>query len=732
VESLTLGKVFNILRNNLKIILLFTITGLIIGAFYAVTVFKPIYKSTAKLLIKNNTPTEYITALGAGNDLTALSRSGNPVLTQMQIITSGVLSDTVWQEISKKYKFQDDPKVGASLMQKAISVQNPVGTDIIEITAKWSSPKIAADIANGFATAYIGGNVDQSKQGLVQSQATISKELLTAQASLATVREKIRHFRQTNSTVNLEVESANIVDQISNLENRYHEMVASAGAEKNRVSSIAEKLGIDWHNAINSVALGHNANITAIQTRLGEAEEELAGLSTKYAPTHPAMIAVNSRIGQIRGELADQIRQTVGGSLENAQEILISDPVRTSMMESLVASEASYRGLAAQSGALRSAIQSLQARKAAIPNKQLALSNLLQEEANLALIVNTLKAKQLETGIRESGIISNISMIDLPSVPLNPAFPGRTQIAAMFAMFGALLGIASVMVMYLTKDTYDEVEQIEEELKAPVLGVIPWLDKQTYNEPNALLAIDDNASYYSLAYQRVVSSLRIRGYNTSSKSFVFSSTEFSKSRSTVLMNIAYGLSRAGRSVIVVDADFRTPSIHKEFGIKPNEQFSLAELLTSITKEVKETGEFNWRYLSYFVHELSEAPNLCIIPNIGNISDPNEFLYSPAFNVLIQKLKEQYDWVLIDTPPALAVSDAVTTSSYTDGVILISGLETTRSVLKKVSRLFSNYHIPIFGVVAREVQNSEAVLSNEYIKQIISNMMPEEESTLIKK
>ena len=81
---------------------------------------------------------------------------------------------------------------------------------------------------------------------------------------------------------------------------------------------------------------------------------------------------------------------------------------------------------------------------------------------------------------------------------------------------------------------------------------------------------------------------------------------------------------------------------------------------------------------------------------------------------------------------MAVSDAVTTSSYTDGVILISGLETTRSVLKKVSRLFSNYHIPIFGVVAREVQNSEAVLSNEYIKQIISNMMPEEESPLVKK
>jgi Mrp family chromosome partitioning ATPase len=192
------------------------------------------------------------------------------------------------------------------------------------------------------------------------------------------------------------------------------------------------------------------------------------------------------------------------------------------------------------------------------------------------------------------------------------------------------------------------------------------------------------------------------------------------------MNIAYGLNRAGRSVIVVDADFRTPSIHKEFGLQPNEKFSLSELLTNISREVSENGEYNWKYLSYFIQTLSETSNLHILPNTANVNDPNEFLYSPAFNLLIQKLKEQYDWVLIDTPPVLAVSDAITTSSYADGVILISGLETTKASLRKIHRLFNNYHIPVFGIIAREIQDSEAILSNEYIKQMISNMVPEEE------
>ncbi|MCK7516054.1 MAG: hypothetical protein MZV70_76835 [Desulfobacterales bacterium] len=151
---------------------------------------------------------------------------------------------------------------------------------------------------------------------------------------------------------------------------------------------------------------------------MGEAQEELAGLATKYAPTHPAMIALNSRINQIKADLAEQIKLTVGSQIEEGT-VLISDPVRTSMMGELVSSEATYRGLSAQSGILRSAMGALMAKKASIPVKQLVLSNLLQEEANLSAIVNTLKTKQLESSIKESGIVSNISLIDALVMPLS-------------------------------------------------------------------------------------------------------------------------------------------------------------------------------------------------------------------------------------------------------------------------------------------------------------------------
>jgi len=708
-----------------------TLISFAVGTLYVLTIFKPNYQSIAKILIKDIPQPGIITQMGSVNSLTPLARSSNPALTQMEIITSGVLADEVWNEISTKYKFKDDPRIGSKLMQKAISSQNLVGTDIIEIKANWQDPEIARDIASSYVSAYIDSNIENSKKSILQSKESIDNQLANAESNLADIRQKIKNFRQSNSTVDIAAETQNVVAQISTLENRYSDILSSSGSEANKINSLSGQIGIDVKKAIDGVAVGHNPNLLSMENRLGEAQEELASLSSKYALSHPTIMALNSKINQIKSEFADQIKDTIGKNIDD-NELIISDPVRTGMMQDLVNSEAMYRGLLAQSRILRSAINALESRKSSMPKKQYTLANLTQQEASWTNIVDTLKAHQVEARIMESGIVSNISMIDVPRVPMNPAFPNKYHVILLFTLFGFLFGVASSLIMHLVRDSYDDMDQLSDELQTPVLGIIPWLDKQTYSDPESLLALDDSASYYSLAYQNIVSGFRVKGGNSGLKALTFTSTEFSKSRSTILMNIAYGLSKAGQSVIVVDADFRTPSVHKEFRLFTDDKFNLTELLNNIKKETEENGEFNWKYLSYFTHEVPGTHNLFILPNNNVTSDPYEYLHSSSFNTLMHKLKEQYDWILLDSPPALAVSDAVTVGSYTDGIVLITGLETTKSTIRKVYRLFNNYRLPIFGIIARELQIQEASTSNRYIKQIISRMIPDEEPVLPQK
>ena len=525
MENLTLGKILKIFRKNIRIISLFALGGLIIGILYALLIFKPLYSASAKLLIKNEPETNFVTELGQTNDITSLTREGNPTLTQITIITSETVARKVWDEISKKYKFTDDPQIGIKLMQGAVAVINPIGTDIIQITANWQDPKIAQDIANAYVNTYMAMNLDNAKKGIVQSKVSIDRQLDEAQRDLSQTRDQIKNFRLANSTVDIDTEAESIVGQISALENRYNDILSTAGAEANRANLLAGKLGLDWQKAVDSVALGHNDLIAQLQNRLGQAQEDYAGFASKYAPTHPTMTALSARINNIKTELSAQIKQTIGNQSTN---LVISDPVRTGILEDLARSEASYRGFLAQSGIIRSALGALESRKATIPIKQLILAKLAQDEANCATIVNTLKAKQVEATIRESEIIGNISIIDSPAIPMFPTFPSKFWVAVIFAVLGTSLGMLGTMIEYLLKDAYEDTEELEEELKAPVLGQIPWLNKQTYNEPEALLAVDNNSSFYSLAYQKIVSSLRIRGYKSGVKTLAFTSTEYTK------------------------------------------------------------------------------------------------------------------------------------------------------------------------------------------------------------
>lgn len=727
MENITIEKIFGIFKKNYRLIIFFSIAGFIAGLMYVVMVFRPMYQSTAKILIKDVSQPGIVTETGTVNSLSPLARSSNPALTQMEILTSGIISDKVWQKISDKYKFKDDPKFGAQLMRKSIEVENPVGTDIIEIKATWKDPVIARDIAESFVSAYMDSNIDNSKKSIVQSKISIDNQLSDAEKQLADIREKIKYYRQTNSTVDIAAETQNIVSQISILENRYSDILSSTRAEANKASALSDQMGIDLNKALEGVAIGHNSNLSILGNRLGEAQEELAGLSTKYANTHPAVAILNSKIEQIKTELADQIKDTIGKE-PSSDEMTISDPVRTEMMQNIVNSEAAYRGFLAQGRILKSAINRLERKKSSMPDKQFILANLAQQEASWTAIVDALKAHQVETRIRESEIVSNISLIDIPRIAIYPIFPGKTVILVFFTLLGFLLGLAGSLIAYLLKDSYEDIDQLSDDLKTPVLGAVPWLDKETYSDPDSLFVNDEVTSYYSLAYQNIISGFRVKGNNSGIKTLTFTSTEFSKTRSTILMNIAYGLCKAGQSVVVVDADFRTPTINKEFKLFKDDKLNLGELINNIKKNLEENNEFNWKYLSYFAHEVPGTSNLYIIPNNNNVYDPYEYLHSAAFNALMHQLKENYDWILLDTPPVLAVSDAVAVGSYTDGIVLITGIETTKSTIKKVHKLFTNYHQPIFGIVAREFQTQEATSSNRYIKQLIKRMIPEDEET----
>lgn len=723
MENLNIHKLTGLLRKNSKNIFTFTAVGLAVGIIYAGLIYKPVFSSTSKLMI---TDEDRITISDNSNSkvYATSNKFSNPVLTQLEIVNSNDLALKVWQDVSKKHELKIPDEKGINLMKGALKTATPPGTDIVSISAKWTNPDIAKDIAQSYADKYTQFNLDTAREGLVNTKKTIAEELKEAENRLAEARQNIKEFKIQNQTVDVDVESATLVNQISELENKFIEVSSGVSRESGKAGALSGRLGMGWKKSLDAVALGHNSNFTELVNKYNSSKEERASFSKRYTPANPKMAQLEAQLGQMQEDLKEQVRLTTGN--EGEVKSIIADPVRTHIVQSLADSSSSSSGLSAESRKLKSALNALKERSAKLPEKQYALAKLMQEEANWANIVNALKEKQIEADVRIAEVKGNLNLIQNAMVPISSEFPGRLPLALMFAMFGSLLALANGVFSYLINDTYDEAEEIENAVNSPVLGIIPWLEKQIYNESGTNISVDENASFYTLAYQKLISAIKIRGYRSGVKSLAFTSTDFSKTRSAILMNIAKGLSKSGQNVILLDADFRTPSLHKEGNVSNSNKSNLRELLMDATRSIQSTGGYDWNNSVNYIQKSGHSERLHIITNGGQVSEPSEFLHSKAFSELLSHLRGLYDWVLIDMPPVAAVPDSITASMAYDGLILMTGIETTKATIRKVSKMIDNYKTPLFGVICREKQEEEAITTNKYIKQIISAMMPNDD------
>jgi Mrp family chromosome partitioning ATPase len=115
--------------------------------------------------------------------------------------------------------------------------------------------------------------------------------------------------------------------------------------------------------------------------------------------------------------------------------------------------------------------------------------------------------------------------------------------------------------------------------------------------------------------------------------------------------------------------------------------------------------------------IDDEPNLSLILNRNLLDNPYEIITSEAFPVLIEYLKKKFDFVIVDTPPILAVPDSITVSQFADGLVILCGVKTSRSKLRKIEKICSDNYIEILGAVARNSLTEYEVPESQYIKQL---------------
>lgn len=542
------------------------------------------------------------------------------------------------------------------------------GSRIVGIAFTSPNPALSARIANAWVSAFIRSNFDRKLESTRFASEYLQERLDELRNRLEQSERDLVNYATSNRIItvgggtNADGESAGqstIVDaNLSALNQSYAEARAARIAAQSRLQ------GGTTPEALN------NATIAQLRERRAELNAEYANLLVTFEPEYPAARALNRQIDEIESAIAreeSRIRSSLQTTFEEAQQ-------RESRLQNVVSELED---------------ENLDLRRAGIQY------NIFQREVDTNReLYEALLQRFKEIGVASGIGPNNISIVDPARVPEDPSSPNLIT----NLLFGILAGLFGAAVAVILIEQIDRKirtpADLERAVKLPVLGVIP-----VSTDDNALDAVSDRKSAVSEAYMSVQTALRLATDHGFPRTLMVTSTRSGEGKSLSSLALTRSLGRAGKKVILVEADLRSPSVHQELGFKNTHGTS--DFLA---------GEDDYRkYLHRSDDNLFDAMSGGPVP-----PNPAELIVGERFDRLIALLREEYDHVIFDSPPVLGLADAPLIAEKVEGCVFVVEANAigSNSVQSAVSRLSINAR-RIYGTILTKYSAGSSPFSYDY-------------------
>ncbi len=370
---------------------------------------------------------------------------------------------------------------------------------------------------------------------------------------------------------------------------------------------------------------------------------------------------------------------------------------------------------------LSEAINQLTIQQKDLSFKEIRLAQLNRNRTIAEDMYMNFKKRQAEAQILEAEKARDVTLVEPASIPTKPIKPNINFNIIIGVLCGLLIGMISAFVIESLDTSIGRIDDIEELIKLPVLGIIPHLTsyngkksgKKKYKNTTEdemrlarLITIFSPTSVVAEAYRSMRTQLDYSGMTSQGNSIIVTSAAPNEGKTQTLINLAGTYAQEGKKVLIVSSDFRKPMIYEIFGIQKSP--GLSEILIGKTLLDETINTFTDMLLAGLefdqVVQSRGIENLNIITSGGHTPNPAELLNFPEMSELIQKLKQQFDIVFFDTPPILPVADASILSTKTDGVILVyQAGKTPRQALIRAKTQLENINARILGVVINNVK-----------------------------
>jgi non-specific protein-tyrosine kinase len=290
-------------------------------------------------------------------------------------------------------------------------------------------------------------------------------------------------------------------------------------------------------------------------------------------------------------------------------------------------------------------------------------------------------------------VVSPGEIIQTADLPSEPASPNHLLNGGLALFVGGALAVGLAFLRERLDDRLRGREDLEMRIGAPVLGIIPKVPGWKRRDPPRLVALEEPKSSVSEAYRTLRTSILFAAARGEMKTILVASAHTGEGKTTTVANLGVVLAQAGKKVIVVSADIRKARLHHFFDAENNTGLVNVLIGEAVAAEA-------------LVH--TNQKNLMLLPSGPVPSLPAELLGSEAMGELIERLGRAADFILIDTPALLAVSDALSLAPLTDGVIFVADAEsTTRAAVAHARSQLEQMGTNVFAAVINDYDPSKA-------------------------
>jgi polysaccharide biosynthesis transport protein len=531
---------------------------------------------------------------------------------------------------------------------------------LVDVTYRSSDAGLSARIANALADGYIRQSLELRSTTTKEASDFLTQQLAEQRTKLEASEQALQTYRERTGSVSLEERQNVVVQRLADL-NAALTRAATARIQKeaayNQVKNVVQDPGV-----VDSLpTVLSNPFVQQQKAELAQLQRQRAQLSEKLGPNHPEMVKIGLAIQTAEAKISAEVGQ-------------IAEAVRRE-----------YEAALAEERTLSTELNS-QKQEAQTLNRAGIEYGVLQRDATAnRQMFEALLQRTQETGVSEEIRTGNIRVVDHAEVAASPVSPNIFNNLLM-ALFGGLtLAIGLAFAVEYADDRIKTPDELKKHLALPFLGMVPAVFDKHITSP---LIGSGVPNIFAESFRSIRTNVLFSSTDQGGRLIVITSSTPGEGKTMVSTNVAAALAQAGHRVLLIDADMRKPRVHQVF------QAELAPGLSNLLVGNATASEV--------IYE-SSTSGLWIMCAGTHPPNPAELLGSKRFKDLAAFLMPHFDWVIIDTPPVMAVTDAAVVANLAHGTLFVVGAEmTSRRIAQRAVEQLEMGQARFLGAVLNRV------------------------------